>query len=153
MTQRAADTQQRSPDTPAAPLESPQAAVPQSETAQTQTLEGTIPPLADDAQVRHALNQAFDYRGDVTLTLRDGRSVVGYIYDRSADAPALHQCLVRVIHTHSGQRENIPYDQIARLEFTGRDTAAGKSFQTWLQKYHEKKAAGEAASIESEPID
>ena len=36
-----------------------------------------------------------------------------------------------------------PTTEIARLEFTGRDTAAGKSFETWVKKYQEKKAAGE----------
>ena len=38
---------------------------------------------------------------------------------------------------------SIPYSEIAALAFTGRDTAAGKSFEAWVQKYWEKKAAGE----------
>ena len=42
------------------------------------------------------------------------------------------------------------YSQIAALTFTGRDTAAGKSWQAWLKKYLEKKAAGEK-NIELEP--
>jgi hypothetical protein len=37
----------------------------------------------------------------------------------------------------------IPYSDIAALAFTGRDTAAGKTFEAWVRKYWEKKAAGE----------
>jgi hypothetical protein len=37
----------------------------------------------------------------------------------------------------------IPYSDIAALAFTGRDTAAGKSWEAWVKKYMEKKAAGE----------
>jgi len=36
------------------------------------------------------------------------------------------------------------------LEFSGRDTAAGKSWENWLRKYAQKKVAGEIASIESD---
>ncbi|MBX3410450.1 MAG: hypothetical protein KF859_11260 [Phycisphaeraceae bacterium] len=118
-----------------------------------ETLEGWIPSLASEADVRSALNLAFDYRGDVTLTLRDGRAIVGYVYDRNGDQPSLSQCTARLLETQSGSRLSIPYDQIARLEFSGRDTAAGKSFENWLKKYQEKKAAGQSASIESDPLD
>jgi hypothetical protein len=31
----------------------------------------------------------------------------------------------------------------AALAFTGKDTAAGKSWEAWMKKYGEKKAAGE----------
>ena len=31
----------------------------------------------------------------------------------------------------------------AALAFAGRDTAAGKSWEAWVRKYWEKKAAGE----------
>ena len=48
----------------------------------------------------------------------------------------------------------VRYTDIARLEFTGRDTAAGKSFETWVKKYREKKAAGETnIRIEPEKLD
>ena len=39
----------------------------------------------------------------------------------------------------------IAYSDIAALAFTGRDTAAGKSWEAWVKKYVEKKAAGEKA--------
>ena len=45
-------------------------------------LEGWIPQLAGEADVREALEKAFDYRGDITITLKNGSKVEGYVFDR-----------------------------------------------------------------------
>jgi outer membrane protein assembly factor BamA len=45
-----------------------------------------------------------------------------------------------------------PRVRVRAIEFSGRDTAAGKSFETWMKKYVQKKLAGEEASIRSEPL-
>jgi hypothetical protein len=103
-------------------------------------LEGFIPPMATDAEVRAALDKAFDYRGDVTLWLKDGSKIEGYVFDRR-DGATLANCVVRLFPKDRDEKIAVLYSQIARLEFTGRDTAAGKSFETWVKKYHEKKAA------------
>ncbi len=50
---------------------------------------------------------------------------------------------MRVLPQESQQRRDIAYADIAALAFTGRDTAAGKSWEAWVKKYWEKKAAGE----------
>ena len=43
---------------------------------------------------------------------------------------------------------------IAALAFTGRDTAAGESWEAWVRKYWEKKAAGEKhIALEPEKLD
>ena len=105
-------------------------------------LEGWIPSLASDAELHEALEKAFDYRGDVTLTRRDGTTVVGYLFDRRA-GKSLTDSVVRIIPTAERSKISIPYSDIASLAFTGRDTAAGKSFEAWVKKYNEKKAAGE----------
>src|SRR2546423_512028 len=47
-----------------------------------ENLEGWIPALASDDEVREALEKAFDYRGDVTITKKDGAIIEGYIFDR-----------------------------------------------------------------------
>ncbi len=107
-----------------------------------ENLEGWIPPLASDEEVRVALEKAFDYRGDVTITLKDGAKVEGYVFDRR-DGKTLDDSIVRLIPKDRDEKRAIRYAQIARLEFTGRDTAAGKSFETWVKKYQAKKAAGE----------
>lgn len=105
-------------------------------------LEGWIPSLASEAEVREALEKAFDYRGDVTLTLKDGRVVHGYVFDRRPGA-TLAESAVRVIPAGERTRLAIPYAEIAALAFTGRDNAAGRTFDAWVRKYWEKKAAGE----------
>lgn len=118
-----------------------------------ENLEGWIPELATDEEVRAALEKAFDYRGDVTLTLKDGRQVNGYVFDRRT-GKTLADSAVRVIPSTERTKLSIPYSDIAALNFSGRDTAAGKSFEAWVKKYWEKKAKGEAnIGIEPEKLD
>ena len=107
-----------------------------------ENLEGWIPSLATATEIQDALEKAFDYRGDVTLTRRDGTEVQGYLFDRRT-GPSLETSFVRVIPTTSKERLSIPYTEITRVVFSGRDTAAGKTFEAWVKKYWEKKAAGE----------
>jgi hypothetical protein len=38
-----------------------------------ENLEGWVPSLATEEEVRAALEQAFDYRGDLTITLKSGQ--------------------------------------------------------------------------------
>jgi hypothetical protein len=112
-------------------------------------IEGWIPEMATEAELRDALEQAFDYRGDVTITRKDGSRVEGYIFDRRSGA-TLAESWVRLIPQNSTEKISIAYSDIAALAFTGRDTAAGKSWEAWVRKYWEKKAAGEK-SIALEP--
>ena len=111
-----------------------------------ENLEGWIPVLASEAETREALEKAFDYRGDITVTRKDGSIVEGYLYDRKT-ASTLADSVIRLIpQPKPGQpteRVNIPYSDVAGLQFSGRDTAAGKTFEAWVKKYWEKKAAGE----------
>ncbi|MBW4037693.1 MAG: hypothetical protein HIU91_02260 [Acidobacteria bacterium] len=122
-----------------------------------ENLEGWIPALATDAEVREALEKAFDYRGDVTITRKDGSTIEGYLYDRRSE-PTLEASLVRIIPTPKPgvpvERQMVSYADIAAIQFTGRDTAAGKTFEAWIKKYWEKKAAGETnIQIEPEALD
>jgi hypothetical protein len=122
-----------------------------------ENLEGWIPALASEAEVREALEKAFDYRGDITVTRKDGSTIEGYLYDRRSE-PTLEASLIRIIPTPKpGQpveRQMISYADIAALDFSGRDTAAGKTFDAWVKKYWEKKAAGETnIQIEPEKLD
>ena len=116
-------------------------------------IEGWVPELAGEAELREALEKAFDYRGDVTITRKDGTRVEGYIFDRRTGA-TLAESVVRLIPQNSQQKISIPYSDIAALAFTGRDTAAGKSWEAWVRKYWEKKAAGEKGiALEPEKLD
>jgi len=119
-----------------------------------ENLEGWIPATSTDTEIRAALEKAFDYRGDLTITLKDGRKIEGYVFDRKATGPNLSECFVRVMPKKEPGKVSIPYSDIAGLAFTGRDTAAGKTFAAWVKKYNEKKAAGEKnIGIDAEPLD
>lgn len=113
---------------------------------QREGLEGWIPELVSETELREALEKAFDYRGDITITQKDGTKVEGYIFDRVAGT-ALSSSFVRLLPKNGGSRTKIPYSEIAALAFTGRDTAAGKSWEAWVKKYWEKKDTGAGASI------
>ena len=105
-------------------------------------LEGWIPVLASEDEVRTALEKAFDYRGDVTITRKDGSKIEGYLFDRRT-GKTLADSVVRIYPKDSNEKLSIAYSEIAALAFSGRDTAQGKSFDAWVRKYWEKKAAGE----------
>ena len=116
-------------------------------------LEGWIPALASEEEIRAALEKAFDYRGDVTITRKDGSKIEGYLFDRRS-AATLKDSLVRLYPKNSSEKVSISYADIAALAFTGRDTAAGKSWEAWMKKYADKKAAGEKdLSLHPEPLD
>jgi hypothetical protein len=116
-------------------------------------MEGWIPELATEAELRDALEKAFDYRGDVTITRKDGSRVEGYVFDRR-NGPTLDASVVRLITQNSSQKIAIAYSDIAALAFSGRDTAAGKSWEAWVRKYWERKAAGEKGiALEPEKLD
>jgi len=105
-------------------------------------LEGSVPSLANEEDLRKALEQAFDYRGDVSITRKDGTRTEGYIFDRS-NGTRLADSFVRLLPKDGSPKITISYTEIAALAFTGRDMAAGKSWENWVRQYWEKKAAGE----------
>jgi hypothetical protein len=105
-------------------------------------LEGWTPDLAAPEELRAALDTAFNYRGDVTITRKDGTKVEGYVFDRRT-GPTLEQSSVRLMPKDADGKLSVAYSDIAALAFTGRDTAAGKSWEAWVKKYWEKRAAGE----------
>lgn len=122
---------------------------------------GAVVPAADPNELRRALDEAFDYRGDVTLVLRDGSSIEGYLFDRRSGR-TLAESRVRLLpktpvdgvpSTDPKARVEISYADIAELRFTGRDTAAGKTWENWVRRYAEKKLKGERAEIASEALD
>jgi hypothetical protein len=110
-------------------------------------LEGVVWQVGSEEDLRAGLEKAFDYRGDVTIAKKDGSQVEGYIFDRQAG-------LVRLMPKDGRGKVSISYADIAGLAFTGRDTAAGKSWEAWVKKYNEKKASGEKQiALEPESLD
>ena len=118
-----------------------------------ENLEGLIPELASDEDVRQALEKAFDYRGGVTLTLKDGSRIEAYIFNRQT-GPTLAESFVQYFTPTANDKRKVSYAEIARLEFSGKDRAAGKHWEDWVEKYKAKKAAGEKnIGLEPEKLD
>lgn len=118
-----------------------------------EALQGWVPDVASEAELREALEKAFDYRGDVTLTRKDGSVVEGYLFDRRTGG-TLDSSVVRIIPKDTVDRVTVKYSEIAALAFSGRDTAAGKSWEAWVRKYWESKMAGEKGiALEPEALD
>jgi hypothetical protein len=117
------------------------------------SVEGWVPDLASEEEIRSALEKAFDYRGDVTITRKDGSKIEGYIFDRLSGAN-LSSSFVRVLPKESKQRVKISYANIAALAFSGRDPAAGKSWEAWVRKYWTKRTTGAGdLSLQPESLD
>ena len=116
-------------------------------------LEGSVPALASDEDLRSALEQAFDYRGDVLITRKDGTKIEGYIFDRR-NGKTLEESSVRLLPKDGSGKVSVFYSQIAALAFTGRDMAAGKSWENWVKLYWDRKAAGETdISLQPESLE
>jgi hypothetical protein len=105
-------------------------------------LEGWIPELASEDDLRQALEKAFDYRGDVTLTIKSGERIEAFIFNRLS-GPTLANSYLQYFTPGANDKRKVSYAEIARLEFSGKDRAAGKHWEAWVQKYNERKAAGE----------
>jgi hypothetical protein len=107
---------------------------------------------SDQQALTAALEAARDFRGDVTLELAGGSSVEGFVYDRATgkdDADAR----VRLLPKDGGPRVTIEQRNIVAVAFTGKDAAAGKTWENWVRRYAEKRLAGEKACLESEKLD
>ncbi|HEV2214285.1 MAG TPA: hypothetical protein VGR64_03275, partial [Terracidiphilus sp.] len=80
-------------------------------------LEGWVPTLAGDDDLKSALEKAFDYRGDVTLTFKSGEKVEAFIFNRQTGA-TLAESWVQYFAPNVPGKLKATYDQIARLEFS-----------------------------------
>jgi len=117
---------------------------------QHDNLEGWIPELATEAELRDALEKAFDYRGDVTITTKSGQKMEVYIFNRKT-LSTLAESWVQYFAPDVEGKQKLSYAEIARLEF-GKDRAAGKRWEDWVAAYNEKKAAGQKHELKPEAL-
>ena len=102
------------------------------------SLEKWVPALNSSSELYDALEKAFDYRGDITITTKDNRQIVGYIFNREAKAA---EPFVELYPADKDEKIKVFYKDVAALNFSGVDTAAGKSWAVWLEKQKAKSAA------------
>ena len=108
--------------------------------APERSLEGWAPVLGQGVTLEEVVDLAFDYRGDVTIDLADGGTLVGYLFNRDREACPPYAEVVGA----DGASRIIPYVEIRGVRFTGRDTAAGTSWQAWKERKAAEKAARSA---------
>lgn len=118
---------------------------------QHDNLEGWIPALASEAEIHEALEKAFDYRGDVTITTKSGQKIEAYIFNRKSLA-TLAESWVQYFAPDAESKQKLSYAEIARLEF-GKDRAAGKRWEDWVAAYNEKRAAGQKHELTPDALD
>ena len=110
------------------------------------SLEGRIFTPTSVSETAEAVELAFDYRGDVTLTLRTGESIAGYIFNRHATTGGSY---LELFPANQPDVQRIPYSEIATIAFTGEDTANGKSWEAWVSKKESDRRA-EADKLEAD---
>jgi hypothetical protein len=111
------------------------------------SLEGAVFTFQSEADRIEGIDKAFDYRGDVTLTLLN-ETLEGYMFNRNATAVPPR---VEVFVKGSNDPRIIPYADITAIAFTGKDTADGKSWDAWVsKKEHERQAEADRIKAEAE---
>ena len=98
---------------------------------ETGSLEGRVFRPANLEELREAVELAFDYRGDITVELKAGGQVTGYLFNRTATG---EQPTIELFPASSSGTMTIPYSEVATIAFTGEDTATGKSWEAWISK-------------------
>jgi hypothetical protein len=101
------------------------------------TLEGWAPEPGAALPLAHIVDLAFDYRGNTTVVKRDGSEFSGYVFNRDAEAPVPY---LEMFDTDGGGPYRLAYAEVRTIRFTGKDTAAGKSYAAWLARKQAEKA-------------
>lgn len=110
------------------------------------SLEGRVFRPASAAEAVEAIDLAFDYRGDVTLELRSGESLAGYIFNRQV--AGAHPA-IEIFPADQPIPRLIPYAEIVSIAFTGEDTANGNSWEAWASKKESERRI-EADRVEAD---
>ena len=104
-------------------------------TEEGRLLEGWEPVVGAETSLEDVIDRAFDYRGDVTVVRRDGTELHGYLFNRDAEVP---RPFVQMFDRAGQGPITIAYTEIRTIRFTGKDTAAGKSYEAWLRRKTER---------------
>ena len=105
------------------------------------SLEGWEPVVGQDVSLDRLVDLAFDYRGDVTLAKADGSELVGYLFNRERNVP---EPFVQMFDRAGNGPFMVKYAEIRAIRFTGKDTAAGQSYEAYQKRKAQGKAAPEA---------
>ncbi len=84
-------------------------------------------------RIEDLVDRAFHFRGDVTLHLSNGVSLVGYLFNRNDRAA---EPFAQLFETQTGREISIPYVNISGVLFTGRDAAevSAKHYEAFQER-------------------
>ncbi len=90
------------------------------------------------SEIAALIDKAFDYRGDVTLELKDGTQVVGFVSNRYPRGTAsIPEPRLEVMLADREGKIVVRSADVKAVRLTGEDPAAGKSWE----EYQARKAA------------
>ena len=101
-----------------------------------QRLHGAVFRPNSEQEMLEVVELAFGYRGDITLELKSGKSVNGYLFNRVLDGPDSYLEMFQPDHPAP---RRISCREIRAFHFTGYDTASGESWEAWVRKRREEK--------------
>jgi hypothetical protein len=107
------------------------------------SLEGWAPEPDVETPLARIVELAFDYRGNITVVRRDGTELEGYVFNRDSEAPTPY---LEMFDADGGGPHRVLYAEVRTIHFTGKDTAAGKSYAAWLARKQAEKAGRVAGS-------
>jgi hypothetical protein len=80
--------------------------------------------------VAAAIDEAFRYRGDVSVETTDGRVLEGFLYNRDA-RPRHGSPYLELLVRADGSEVRVPYAQVAAVHLSGKDMADGRIYAAW----------------------
>ena len=91
-------------------------------------------------ELKEQIEKAYDFRGHVTIRLKNGQSVEGFLANRIYENGNLpEKNFVELILKGSGDPKVLSMFEINSIELTGEDFAAGNSYEDYLKKKAGKK--------------
>ncbi len=88
--------------------------------------------IENEAMLQEVLAHVCDYRGDVTIHLKTGEQVIGYVFDRQEGISFPY---IKIFLANQAEPSVVKYQDIAEVEFSGEDTAFGRSWEDWAKKW------------------
>ncbi len=105
------------------------------------SLQGWTPEVDEALPIDEIIEHAFDYRGNVTLVKTDGSECVGYVFNRDGNVA---EPFLQYLDEKGDGPFTMTYAETANIRFTGKDTAAGKSWEAWQARKQREKAERES---------
>lgn len=88
-------------------------------------------------ELKKQIEDAFYYRGHVTITFKDGKTAEGYLFNRDYEphpASKTEGYFLDMFLKGSGDKARFWMKDVQSIALTGVDEAAGKSYQEWVKK-------------------